>query len=100
VQTITLAVPLLYTVFVIGVCAFLLSRGINHLFVILFAVGAILHAIPTLGIVLLRQAPGGLGANIQWISAFSILGVLGTCVSAGAFLLLAAFLLRSQAPAV
>ena len=98
VQAITLVFPLLYTVFVLGVCAFLLARGVTHLFVILFAVGAVLHAIPTLGIVLLQQAPGGIGANIHSLTAFSVFGVLGTFVSGAAFVLLAKFLLRTPAP--
>jgi hypothetical protein len=95
VQTIALVFPLLYTLFVIGVCGFLLARGVSHLFVILFAVGAVLHALPSLGILLLQQAPGGISANARWLGVFSLFGVLGTLISMAAFLLLASFLMQT-----
>jgi uncharacterized membrane protein len=94
VQTISLVVPLLYTLFVIAVCGYLLARGVSHLFVMLFAIGALLHALPTVGFLLLQQAPGGISANASWLGVFSLFGVLGTLVSAAAFLLLASFLMR------
>jgi hypothetical protein len=96
VQTVALGIPLLYTISVMGVCAYLLSRGITHVFIILFAVGAMLRAFPTIGILLFQQAPGGIAANMRWFSALSMLGMLGAVLSAAAFLSLAVFLLRTQ----
>ena len=65
-QFISLAVSLLYSVFVVGLCCYLLARGITHLFVILFAVSTILHALPSVGFLLLQQMPGGISAHDTW----------------------------------
>ena len=88
---------LLFSAFVVGVCGYLLVRGFTHSFLLLFALGALLHAIPSVGFLIMQQAPGGFGANVRWMPALQVIGLLGTFASAAAFLLLARFLLRTSA---
>ena len=96
-DTIRLAFTLLYLVFVLGLCTYLLIRGITHSFIALFACGALLHMIPQLGFFILSQMPGGFGANSQYFPMLAIFGLLGTLCFAGGFFLLTKFLLQSTA---
>lgn len=93
-ETISLALPLLYALTVLGICAYLLTRGVTHLFVILFGLAAILHALPSVGFVLLQRMAGGIGGHTSLIGILSLFGALGTIASIAAFVSLAAFLLR------
>ncbi len=86
-----LVIPVVYGVFVIGVCVFLLLRGCTHSFLLFFGIAAFLHMIPPVGVALL-QASG----HRQWWSALSLVGTLGTLSSVAAFLSLASFLLGLQ----
>lgn len=89
---------LLYAVFVVGVCGYLLSRGITHLFVMLFAIATILHAVPGAAFILLSQQPGGVPAHLPIVSALSVLGGIGTVAAAAAFISLAMYLLNTATP--
>ena len=71
---ISLTLPLPYLLLVLGLCTYLLIRGITHLFVGLFAVGALLQMIPRLGFIALSEAPGGFAANSSHFHMFSIFG--------------------------
>ena len=88
--------PLLYLLFVLGLCTFLLVRGVTHSFIALFASGALLHMIPQLGYVILRQMPGGFSAYDRFLPVLSIFGAFGTLCFAAGFLLLARFLLATR----
>ena len=90
--------PIVYPIFVIGVCTFLLLRGLTHSFLVCFIVGAILHTIPTIGFALMQQAPGGFSENMRWMPALSAVGFFGSLVSAAGFVLLATHLLAREAP--
>ena len=95
-EILSLAIPALYYLLLLGLCTFLLIRGITHLFVGLFACGAFLHVIQMLGFFYVRQAPGGFSANAQYLPIFSAIGLFGTVVSAVAFVSLTMFLLRNR----
>lgn len=88
--------PTLYYVFVFGVCTYLLIRGVTHLFVSLFAAGALLGIFRMLGWIALEQAPGGIGENMRYMPVLTLIGSLGMLVSVAAFFSLAAFLLRNE----
>ena len=90
----TPAISLLYFLLVLGLCTFLIIRGVTHLFVGLFAGGALLHLLQSLGYLALNQAPGGYSANLRYFPILSLVGTLGTLVFAAGFVLLAGFLLR------
>jgi hypothetical protein len=47
-QVTPLLLHLIYPVFVVGFCSYLLIRGLTHSFLLLFIAGAILHAVPTI----------------------------------------------------
>jgi hypothetical protein len=94
----SLAVPLLYFLLVLGLCTFLIVRGITHVFVGLFAGGALLHLIQSLGYVALNQAPGGYSANARYFPFLAIFGGLGTLAFAVGFVLLTGYLLRPASP--
>lgn len=83
----------------IGLCTYLLIRGVTHLFVGLFAAGAFLHLIQTMGFLFLSHMAGGFSANTQYLPIISIVGIVGTIASAAAFISLTAFLLRPPAAA-
>jgi hypothetical protein len=87
----------IYHLAVLGLFAFLLIRGVTEVFVALFAVGALLHLLQTMGFFYMRSAPGGFGAHTQYLPVLTILGMLGTLAFAAAFISLAMFLLRSRA---
>ena len=91
-----LVVPLLYSVFVVAICAFLIVRGFTHAFLLLFGIAAVLHTIPPLGFALLQAAPSGLGGNMRWMPALSFVGMIGTICSVAAFLSLASYLLGTR----
>lgn len=95
---VSLAFPVLSAAVVVAICAYLLIRGVTHLFVILFAVAAILHALPSAGFLLLQQAPGGISAHLPVVTMLSIFGMLGTLASLAAFFSLASFLLAARPP--
>jgi hypothetical protein len=95
-----LLVPLLYSALVVAICVYLLTRGFTHAFLLLFALAAILHAIPSVGFYAMQQAPGGFGANARWLPGLRLISFFGTVASAAAFLLLAKFVLRTSPPAV
>jgi hypothetical protein len=44
----------------------------------------------------MQQAPGGLGANMQWMPVFTALGLVGSIVFAAGFVLLGGHLLRRE----
>jgi hypothetical protein len=96
--TLSLAIPIGYSLIIFGLCTYLLVRGITHLFVGLFAGGALLHMIPSLGFMFFQFAPGGLSANARYLPFLSVFGALGALVSLAAFACLVAFLLRLQKP--
>ena len=93
-DTISLAFPILYFLFIIALCTYLLIRGITHSFVALFAGAAVLQMIPRLGYLVLQQTPGGFAAHSRYFPVLSGFGMFGTLVSMAAFISLAAFLLR------
>ena len=92
-------VTLLYLLLVLGLCTYLLIRGITHAFVALFACGALLHMIPPLGYLALRQTAGGVPAYSRYIGFLTIFGAFGTICFAAGFILLARFLLGASSPA-
>ncbi|HEX8279885.1 MAG TPA: hypothetical protein VF551_00795 [Chthoniobacterales bacterium] len=95
---ISLAVPLLYWFLVLALSGYLLMRGVTHVFVALFAAGAVMHLIQSGGIVFMRMAPGGFGANMRYLPVLQIIGFGGIILTGAAFVLLASFLLRRDAP--
>jgi hypothetical protein len=92
-ELVTWAVPLLYYGFVLALSTYLLIRGITHLFVPLFAVGALLELMRTLGFMILQR--GGFAENMHLVPIVSLVGTIGMLLSGGAFVALAAFLLRT-----
>ena len=97
-EIISLLVAVLYTLVVVGICAYLLSRGFTHSFLLWFGGAAVLQAVPRIGFHVLQRLPGGVGANDLWLPAFSVLGLLGALCFMAGFVSLAAFLLRTRAP--
>ena len=95
---IPLAIGALYFLLVFGLSTLLLVRGVTHIFVGLFACGAFLHLLQSLGFVFLRQAPGGFGANARFFPILGAVGALGTIVLAAGFISLTMFLLRDKTP--
>ena len=95
---IPMLLPVLYPIFIVGVCTFLLIRGLTHSFLVCFIVGALLHTVPTVGFVLMQQAPGGFSENLRWMPALSAVGFFGSLVSAAGFVLLAIHLLARETP--
>ncbi|MEP6808603.1 MAG: hypothetical protein ABI992_00025 [Chthoniobacterales bacterium] len=91
-----LAWPALYTIIIIGICAYLLIRGLTNSFILWFGAGAIFQAIPRFGYVVLAQSSGGFTANRGWMQAFSAAGILGAVCSVAGFSTLAFYLLRTQ----
>ena len=88
-------VPLLCHGFVLAVCIYLLVRGVTHLFVPLFAAGALLELMRTLGFLVLQR--GGFTGNMHLVPIVSLIGTIGMLLSAAGFVALAAFLLRKDA---
>ncbi len=80
----------------LGLCAFLLVRGITHAFIALFAGGSLLHLIQSLSYEALTQAPGGYGGNASYLPILAIFGMLATLVFALGFIALTAFLLGAS----
>jgi hypothetical protein len=97
-DAITLAVPLLYILLVLGLCTYLLIRGVTHAFVGIFAAGALIELIPRLGFIALHQAPGGFGGNAKFIPILTAFGLLGTICFAAGFVSLTTFLLTNTKP--
>jgi hypothetical protein len=95
---IPMAIGALYFLLLLGLSTFLLVRGVTHLFVGLFACGAFLHLIQSLGFVFLRQAPGGYSANARFFPILGAVGAFGTIVLAAAFVSLTMFLLKNKTP--
>lgn len=98
-NSISLLLPLLYFLLVLGLCAYLLIRGITHTFVALFAGGALLHLIQSLGYFAMQEALGGFSANRQYFPILALLGGFGTICFAAAFITLTLFLLQAERPA-
>ncbi|MDQ2918390.1 MAG: hypothetical protein M3R10_00700 [Verrucomicrobiota bacterium] len=88
------ALFLLYLLFLIGLFTFLLIRGVTHSFIACFAAGAFLELIPHLGILALREMPGGFSANQGYYPILMVFGSIGTICFAAGFFLLAKFLLN------
>jgi hypothetical protein len=86
----------LFNLLVLGLFAFLLVRGVTEVFVALFAAGALLHLVQTMGFFYMRSAPGGFSAHAELLPMLTGVGMLATLVMAGAFVALTAFLLRSR----
>jgi len=97
---ISLTLPLLYLLLVLGLCTYLLIRGITHSFIALFAAGALVQMIPRLGFLAMHEAPGGFAANSSYIPMLSIFGMLGSLCFAGGFIALTMFLLRTAKTAI
>lgn len=95
-----MGIQALFNLLVIVLCAYLLIRGITHLFVGLFAAGALLHMLQTMGFVVFSRMPGGIGAHTEIFPFLSIVAALGTLLFAAAFISLTMFLLRSPAQTV
>jgi hypothetical protein len=76
-NNISIILPLLYLLFVLGLCTYLLIRGITHSFVAAFACAAFLQMIPHIGFLVLHELPGGFAANAQYYPILSIFGALG-----------------------
>jgi len=95
---ISLTLPLLYLLLVLGLFTFLLIRGVTHLFIALFAAGALIQVIPRLSFLAMHQAPGGFSANVRYLPILSALGMIGTLCFAAGFFALTIFLLRSAKP--
>lgn len=93
-NTIALAIALLYLLLVLGLCTWLLIHGVTHSFVGLFAAGAFFEVIPRFGYLALQQAPGGFGANMRFFPLLALFGIAGTLCFAAAFVSLTKFLLR------
>ena len=94
-NTISLALAIIYLLLVLGLCTWLLMRGRAHSFVGLFALGALLELVPRVGFLTLQTVPGGLGANTQFFPLLSLFGIAGTLCFAGGFITLTNFLLRN-----
>lgn len=86
-----------YYLLVVGLFAFLLMRGVTEIFVALFAAGALLHLLQTMGFFFLRSAPGGFSANTQYLPLLTILGMIGTIAFAAGFITLTTYLLGPRA---
>lgn len=84
----------LFYAIVIALCAYLLVRGVTHLFVGLFLAGGLLHLLQALAYAVMSRLPGGFGAYTQYFFVLAIVGALGTILFAAAFISLTAFLLR------
>jgi hypothetical protein len=93
---ISLAFGVFYTVVIVGICGFLLARGFTHAFLLWFAGGALLEAVPQIGYFGLQQAPGGFSAHMTWVPVLFAVGRAGAICSLVGFVLLAAFLLRTR----
>lgn len=92
----SLAPPILYLLFVLALCAYLLVRGITQTFVGLFACGALLEIVPQIGFLVMQQAPGGFDAKASFLPLLSICGMLGTLCFAVGCALLAQDLLKTN----
>ncbi len=92
-ESIAFIVPLLYLLFLLGLCTFLLIRGVTHAFIACFTAGALLELIPQLGFLAIRSMPGGFAANGGYYPLLMIFGAFGTICFAAGFFLLAKFLL-------
>jgi hypothetical protein len=91
-------VPLVYALFLLGLFTYLLSRGITHSFIAFFAAGALMQLVLHLGLLALREMPGGFSATRGYYPLLSIVGLFGTLCFAVGFLLLAKVLLRAAKP--
>ncbi|MFL6530087.1 MAG: hypothetical protein ACJ8HU_05720 [Chthoniobacterales bacterium] len=92
-----MGIQALFNLLVIALCAYLLIRGITHLFVGLFAAGALLHLLQTMGFAVFSRMPGGIGAYSTLFPLLMILAALGTFLFAAGFISLTLFLLRPSA---
>jgi hypothetical protein len=97
-ELVTWGIGALYFLLLLALSTVLLIRGVTHLFVGLFACGAMLHVFQMFGFFYLRQAPGGYGANAQYFGILSAVGAFGTLLFAAAFVSLTLFLLRNKTP--
>ncbi len=89
----SLVVPALFYPLVVGLCAYLLIRGVTQLFVGLFAAGALLHMLQTLAYLVISRLPGGYGAYEHYFLILAIVGSLGTMLFAAAFISMTSYLL-------
>lgn len=96
-NTLSLVLPFLCFFVVLGLCTYLLIRGITHSFVCLFALSALIDLLRSLALLVISRAPGGFSANASYLPAISIASFLGIFVFLGAFVSLTLFLLRAPA---
>lgn len=94
-----LSVPILYNLVVIGICGYLLVRGFTQPFLVLFALAALLHALPPVAMVVMQSGASGYDETMRWMPAISAVGFLGALLSAAGFASLALFLVRLRSPA-
>jgi hypothetical protein len=92
--TISLAFPILYHLAVLGLCAYLFMRGFTHVFLYLFAGGALLEVLRSGAFLAMNFAPGGLSANVHYFPIISAIGFLGMIVFLAGFVSLTMYLLR------
>lgn len=97
-EIISFLIAIVYSVIALGICGYLLARGFTHSFILWFGAGAALEAVPRIGFHVLQQLPGGVGAHVKWMPAFSALGMLGTLCFVVGYLMLALFLVRTKPP--
>ena len=93
----SLVIPALFYPLVVGLCAYLLIRGVTHLFIGLFAAGALLHMLQTMAYIIMSRLPGGFGAYQQYLPILAILGALGTILFGAAFIAMTSYLLGRPA---
>lgn len=97
-ELLRLSIGALYYLLILGLCTFLLIRGITHTFVGLFACGAFLQAVQMLGFVYLREAPGGWSANAHYFPLLSAVATFAMLIFAAGFVSLTFFLVRNKTP--
>ena len=76
----SLVVPALYFFIILGLCTYLLMRGITHAFVGWFAAAALIELLRSMALLLMNVAPGGLGAHTRYLPAASVIGYLGMLI--------------------
>ncbi len=96
-NTILLVFALLYNFAILGLCTFLLVRGITHAFVCSFAVASLIELIRALLFLYVGTAPGGFNAHEVYLPVIAVFGFLGMSAFAAGFVLLTKYLLRAPA---
>ena len=94
----SLALPAFYFFVILGLCTYLLIRGVTHTFVCLFTAAALIELIRSMAFLLMSLAPGGFSANARYLPATTALGFLGMLLFIAGFVSLTIYLLRAQPP--